>query len=130
MGLDDYEDDHEEEAEVAYPVRRRNSFLRMQSPKTSYISVRLSATSLEDARRAADSLKDNRQVIINLEKASDDVARRIVDFVSGVTYALDGSHEKVGDKVFLFAPSNTIVTVEDDTKPTEPKSGAFPFDKR
>jgi cell division inhibitor SepF len=129
MGVDDYEDEHDEDTEMSYPVKRKNSFLRMQSPKTSYISVRLSATSLEDARRAADSLKDNRQVIINLEKASDDVARRVVDFVSGVTYALDGSHEKVGEKVFLFAPSNTIVTVEDDSKPTEPRSSAFPFDK-
>jgi len=69
-------------------------------------------------------------VILNLEKATDEVARRVVDFVCGVTYALDGSYEKVGEKVFLFAPSNTIVTVEDDPKPSEPKGSSFPFEKR
>ena len=62
---------------------------------------------------AADRLKERRPVIVNFERTDEEVARRGVDFISGVTYALDGFYQKVGDKVFLFTPSTTSISVED-----------------
>jgi len=57
------------------------------------------------------------------EKADDDLARRVIDFISGVTYALNGFYERVGDKVFLFTPANIIIADEDEIEP----SGKGPF---
>ena len=57
-----------------------------------------------DAKEIADRLKDNRPVIVNLQMADRDLQRRMIDFCSGVTYALSGEMEKVADQVFLLAP--------------------------
>jgi cell division inhibitor SepF len=72
------------------------------------VSIRL-PKSFEDARLAADGLKDGRQQIVNLEKASPEMSERIIDFLNGVTYALNGFVEKIGDKIYLFAPSNVVI---------------------
>jgi cell division inhibitor SepF len=68
---------------------------------------------MDEAQEAADSLKDRAQVILNLEAADEGMDRRILDFVSGACYALDGFYQRVGTKVFLFAPSNVYIEVED-----------------
>jgi cell division inhibitor SepF len=60
---------------------------------------------------------------VNLEKADDDLARRVIDFISGVTYALNGFYERVGDKVFLFTPANIVIADEDEIEP----GGKGPF---
>jgi cell division inhibitor SepF len=66
-----------------------------------------------DAKEIADRLKDNRPVIVNLQVADRDLQRRMIDFCSGVTYALSGEMEKVADQVFLLAPSNVKVSEEE-----------------
>jgi len=66
-----------------------------------------------DAKEIADRLKDNRPVIVNLQNAERDLQRRMIDFCSGVTYALSGEMEKVADQVFLLAPSNVKVSDEE-----------------
>ncbi len=66
-----------------------------------------------DAKEIADRLKDNRPVIVNLQNADRDLQRRMIDFCSGVTYALSGEMEKVADQVFLLAPSNVKVSDEE-----------------
>src|SRR5580704_6764713 len=63
-------------------------------------------TRFGDAKEIADYLKSNRPVIVNLQVADRDLQRRMIDFCSGVTYALSGEMEKVADEVFLLAPSN------------------------
>ena len=70
---------------------------------------------------------DSRIHIVNLEKTDDDLARRVIDFISGVTYALNGFYERVGDKVFLFTPANIVITDEDEIEPAG--KGPF-FDER
>ena len=60
-------------------------------------------TRFGDAKEIADRLKDNRPVIVNLQVADRDLQRRMIDFCSGVTYALSGEMEKVADQVFLLA---------------------------
>ena len=66
-----------------------------------------------DAKEIADCLKSNRPVIVNLQVAERDLQRRMIDFCSGVTYALSGEMEKVADQVFLLAPSNVKVSDEE-----------------
>lgn len=66
-----------------------------------------------DAKEIADCLKTNRPVIVNLQVADRDLQRRMIDFCSGVTYALSGEMEKVADEVFLLAPTNVKISDEE-----------------
>jgi len=70
-------------------------------------------TRFGDAKEIADYLKANRPVIVNLQVADRDLQRRMIDFCSGVTYALSGEMEKVADEVFLLAPTNVKVSDEE-----------------
>jgi cell division inhibitor SepF len=72
-----------------------------------------------DAKEIADRLKDNRPVIVNLQMADRDLQRRMIDFCSGVTYALSGEMEKVADQVFLLAPTNVKVSDEERARLVE-----------
>jgi cell division inhibitor SepF len=96
--------------------------VKLHSTRGTQISKR-APKNLGDAQKAAEDLKDRRPVIVNLEKTDDDLARRVIDFISGVTYALNGFYERVGDKVFLFTPANIVITAEDEMEP----SGKGPF---
>lgn len=67
----------------------------------------------EDSQIIGDKFKNDIPVIVNLQNESQEVAKRIIDFCSGLTYALNGSIEKVADKVFLITPYNVEVTSEE-----------------
>ena len=86
-------------------------------------SPRVPPGALADAQKAAEDLKERRPVIVNLEATEEEVARRVIDFISGVTYALNGYYERVGDKVFLFTPANIIIADEEEA----PESDKGPF---
>ena len=70
----------------------------------------------EECPKLVDSLKAKKPVIINLENLETDVARKIFDFLSGATYALNGNVQKVTNNIFVFAPENVDVTYKDSTK--------------
>ena len=74
--------------------------------------------SFEECPRLVDSLKAKKPVIINLEKIESDTGRKIFDFLSGATYALNGNVQKVANNIFIFAPENVEVSI-----PLEPKTG-------
>ena len=65
--------------------------------------------SFDDAQQVADHLKNRKPVVVNFENTDADTAKRIIDFISGTTYALAGDIKKVGKNVFLCAPSNVNV---------------------
>ena len=69
--------------------------------------------SFNDAQTVADKLKADVPVIINFQGADADLAKRLVDFSSGLTYALDGSMQRVADRVFLLTPHSISVSAED-----------------
>jgi cell division inhibitor SepF len=69
--------------------------------------------SFNDAQTVADKLKADVPVIINFQGADADLAKRLVDFSSGLTYALDGSMQRVADRVFLLTPHSIAVSAED-----------------
>lgn len=66
-----------------------------------------------DATEVADLMRDGLPVILNLQNVESDLPRRMIDFCSGVTYALQGKMERVADGVFLLSPSNVTVSQEE-----------------
>lgn len=118
FGISELEEEFED-SEATGDQTKRPVTQRLQSARVSHVSVR-PASSFEDARLAADGLKDGRQQIINLEKTPQDMSERIIDFLNGVTYALNGFVEKVGDRVYLFAPSNIVIDVPEDLRKNTP----------
>jgi cell division inhibitor SepF len=100
---------YEPEDEPPASEARRRAALRLETSRAIRVDVRLHATEFNDARVAADGLKEGQQQIVNMEKAAPDMAERILDFLSGVAYALDGSVERIGEKVYLFVPANVHV---------------------
>ncbi len=66
-----------------------------------------------DAQDIGDLVKASSPVIVNLQMSERDLARRMIDFCSGLTYALGGAMEKVADNVFLLTPSNVEVSAEE-----------------
>jgi cell division inhibitor SepF len=128
MGHDGYDDDEEDVASdgarpapdhlhasggSSVPLKRPTPSLRLDSVRRTHVTVRRAMKGFDDARRAADGLKDGQQQIINLEQTSVEMAERIIDFLNGATYALDGSVEKIGEQVYLFTPSTVTIDVED-----------------
>jgi cell division inhibitor SepF len=69
--------------------------------------------SFNDAQDIADKFKDAIPVIINLQGSEADLSKRLIDFASGLTYALDGGMQRIADKVFLLTPRNVEVSAEE-----------------
>jgi cell division inhibitor SepF len=69
--------------------------------------------SFNDAQDVADKFKDSIPVIINLQGVEADLSKRLIDFASGLTYALDGGMQRIADKVFLLTPRNVEVSAEE-----------------
>jgi cell division inhibitor SepF len=69
--------------------------------------------SFNDAQQIADQFKDAVPVILNLQGTDTDLSKRLIDFASGLTYALDGGMQRIADKVFLLTPRNVEVSAEE-----------------
>ena len=76
---------------------------------SSFKMVLLEPKSFEECPRLVDSLKSKKPVIINLERIDMELARKIFDFLSGATYALNGNVEKVANNIFIFAPESVDI---------------------
>ena len=77
--------------------------------------------SFDEMPRAIQALRERKTVILNLTMMEPDQAQRAVDFVAGGTFAIDGHQERVGESIFLFAPSCVTVTTaggEEAASPT------------
>jgi len=81
----------------------------------------------EDARDIANHLKNKKPVVMNLEFVEKEVSRRIVDFLSGAVYALDGNIQKVSNGIFVITPYN--VGIMGDFKDELASRGIFPWGK-
>jgi cell division inhibitor SepF len=69
-----------------------------------------------EARDVADRFKEGTAVIMNLQSTEDSIARRLVDFASGLVYGLDGKIELVANRVYLLTPANVEVSAEEREK--------------
>lgn len=69
--------------------------------------------SFNDAQQIADRFKDGIPVVINLQTSDSDLSKRLIDFASGLTYALDGGMQRIADKVFMLTPANVSISAEE-----------------
>jgi cell division inhibitor SepF len=69
--------------------------------------------SFNDAQQVADRFKDSIPVILNLQNTEIDLSKRLIDFASGLTYALDGGMQRIADKVFMLTPRNVEISAEE-----------------
>ena len=133
---DDWDEDGyatNEELERSYGARERANVRRLQprrgrdfddwtdpEPDAGSTAVMRPATRLQ----IADRFKDGVPVILNLQSADQDLSKRLIDFASGLTYALDGGMQRVADKVFLLTPRNVEVSAEERARMLE-RGGFF-----
>ena len=111
----DYENEEEEEDKKIFGKRNSNNnkVVNMQQGQPNAIKMVISQPrTFEQSDEICSFLKERKSVIVNLEYVNKDVARRIVDFISGGVYALDGYIQKVSNSIFLVAPSNYEITNE------------------
>lgn len=72
--------------------------------------VLIEPLSFDEVQSIVDQLKNHKSVIVNVETLDKEIAKRMVDFLSGATYALGGNMQKVSSGIFIFAPSNIEIT--------------------
>lgn len=105
-----YEQEEQEEQEENRNFWNRRSKV-VNMPQTEQIKmVILQPTTFEQSESICDLLKEKKSVIVNLEYVNKDIARRIVDVISGAVHALDGHMQKVSNSIFLIAPYNYEIT--------------------
>jgi cell division inhibitor SepF len=127
--FDDWTDpESDERANTAVIRSERNSQRpRAQLATVPSPSVRVHLViprSFNDAQQIADRFKDGTPVILNLQGTDQELSKRLIDFASGLTYALDGGMQRVADKVFLLTPRNVEVSAEERARLLE-RGGFF-----
>ena len=115
---EEYEDENQE-VEVEEEDNKKNKLWDRKSSKVVTMhqqqQIRMvisQPTTFDQAEDICDLLKDKQSVIVNLEYVNKDIARRIIDVVSGAVHALDGHIQKVSNSIFLIAPYNYEITNE------------------
>ena len=112
----EYEDEEEEVEDkklFGRKNREKEKVVSMPQAQSNAIKMVISQpTTFEQSDEICSFLKEKKSVIVNLEYVNKDVARRIVDSISGGVYALDGYIQKVSNSIFLVAPSNYEITNE------------------
>mgnify|MGYP002552376847 FL=1 len=106
----DYEEENEENEERKF-FGRKNKVVPMPQGQTIKMVIS-QPTTFEQSEEICSLLKEKKSVIVNLEYVNKDVARRIIDFISGGVYALDGHIQKISNSIFLIAPMNYEITNE------------------
>lgn len=100
------------------------------SPASSSVSnkqavVLFHPASFNDTSKAADDLRDHKAVVVNMENVDKAMARRVVDFLSGCVYALDGNVRKIAQSVYLFCPHNMNIEGDLDTIRSEAETESY-----
>ena len=108
----DYDEEEDEEVEGKRLFGSRKAKL-VNMPQAQQIKMVISQpTTFEQSEEICQFLKERKSCIVNLEYVNKDVARRIVDFISGGVYALDAHIQKVSNSIFLIAPTNYEISNE------------------
>ena len=117
IGLSDEEENIEVEPinEIEPEKEKKNDSFSVNPRKNKVVNIHtttqlkvvvMQLQNFDDAKDIADHIKNKKPVVINLENLEKDVARRVVDFLSGVVYGVDGNIQKVASGIFLLAPYN------------------------
>ena len=116
----DGDEDWPSEESAAPPQRReRSSRLRsVSAPAPAKVHL-VAPRAFNDAKQIADRFKAQIPVILNLQNADTELSKRLIDFASGLTYALDGSMQRVADRVFLLTPRDVELSAEERARAIE-----------
>jgi cell division inhibitor SepF len=111
---DEFGDWSDPDAGAQTATVRAPSNRRLEAVAAASVKVHLVVPQrFDDAKSIADKFKDSVPVIVNLQSADPELSKRLIDFSSGLTYALSGSMQRVADKVFLLTPRNVEVSAEE-----------------
>jgi len=119
QGLDDWTDSQDYPAELRAPSRRARAAAASPRhieavPNPNAVRVHLVLPrSFNDAQQIADKFKHAIPVILNLQNADTELSKRLIDFASGLTYALDGGMQRIAEKVFMLTPRNVELSAEE-----------------
>lgn len=102
---------YQEEEEKFQSPRRKGQVLSLHAQRQVRVVV-TEPKSFDEVQIIADHLKNRHPVVVNLEKVDATLARRIIDFMLGITYGLNGSIEKVSNGIFLTTPNNVSILSE------------------
>ena len=156
VGIEDVEDEFEEEeveaekerlaretsrrAQPEYKAPKTSAMPSSDQPKTVPMERRISVAgtsafklvviepkSFDECPKLVDSLKGRRPVIINLEKIETETAKKIFDFLSGATYALNGNVQKVANNIFIFAPESVDIAANHEERGFDFGGGKNPW---
>jgi cell division inhibitor SepF len=101
----------EEDVEFIRPPARKGAVLNLHSSKNMRLVI-TKPLEFPEAQQIAEHIKSRKPVLVNLEMTDKNEAKRIIDFISGATFALDGHMQKVSHQIFLFAPAHVEVNAE------------------
>lgn len=121
FGISNDDDDELEKEEYATSNKDENENLSLNSvSRDNIVSIKSGLNSVKskivlyeprvysDAKDVAQNLLNNKAVVINFSRMEDSSARRIVDFITGTVYALNGEIQRIGDKIFLATPPKFV----------------------
>ncbi|WHY79264.1 cell division protein SepF [Neobacillus sp. WH10] len=122
---DEYDDNNDEDVEAVEPIKQKHQPVKSQNV-VSLQSVQKSTSSANagksskvvlvepraysESTEIADQLKNRRAVVVNLQRIDNEQGRQIIDFLSGVVYAIGGDIQKIGSSIFLCTPDNVEVS--------------------
>lgn len=106
--------------------KQNNKVVNIRSSQNFKVVV-MQPENFDDAQEICDHLKANKPVVINLEQLEKEFGQRILDFLSGAVYALDGTIQKVSTSIFIIAPNN--VDIHNEFKEELKNTGVFPWAK-
>lgn len=120
---EEYEEDDDNANKGLFGIKSNK---KVQPMNSAVKMVILQPTKIEQATEVCDLLRDRKSIIMNLEFLNKDVARRMIDMVSGAAHVLDGHMEKISNSIFLVAPFNYDIKM-DEFNETRTKNSAVQF---
>ncbi len=107
------------EPSVKYIGKNKGEYIKKvggsEVPAHSKVHI-IEPQSFGDAQTMGNKFKDDIPVIINLQRVEQELAKRIIDFASGLAFGLDGGIQRVADRVFLITPHNVEVSAEEKVR--------------
>ncbi|MCR4880940.1 MAG: cell division protein SepF [bacterium] len=124
---EEYGIEDELETEDIAPVEKKREKVSVVRPINArgYEVMVVSPKSFDESLEISKNLIDRRTVVLNLELLDHEQSQRIVDFLAGATYALNGHQQKIGEGVFIFTPNNVNISAEQEKRAAASIADAF-----
>jgi len=124
---DDFAEDVETSEEATAPVVTKRKDLGVVRPINTrgYEVMVVSPKSFDESLEISKNLIDRKTVVLNLELLDHEQSQRVVDFLAGATYAINGHQQKIGEGVFIFTPNNVNITAEQEKRAAASIADAF-----